>query len=153
MPLSATRPLDTSLYRLEKSRIFGWPRGKNDFKEPFENLNHRFFDFIEISFWACQEAENELAVLCNHYKSSFNDIRQVSFWAGPEAENRLNVPCGPLKQRFLDLNKFAFWDSEEAENEFKVTCEQLKHRFLDFNLVDFGLNKRKQMSCKCLSTI
>jgi len=38
----------------------------NDFKETFENLNDRFFDFIEISFWAGQEEENEFAVPCNH---------------------------------------------------------------------------------------
>jgi len=31
---------------------------ENDFKVPFDNLKHRLFHFIQISFWAGQEAEN-----------------------------------------------------------------------------------------------
>ena len=38
---------------------------KKDFKVSFDNLNHRFFDFIQIVFWACQEAENEFYSLNN----------------------------------------------------------------------------------------
>jgi len=38
----------------------------NYFKVTFEDLNHRFFEFIEISFWDGQEEENEFAVPCNH---------------------------------------------------------------------------------------
>ena len=38
----------------------------NDFKVTFKNLNHRLFDFMEIEFLSGQEAENELAVPCNH---------------------------------------------------------------------------------------
>jgi len=39
---------------------------ENDFKVPFDNMNHRFFDFIQIAFWAGQEAEFEFAVPYNH---------------------------------------------------------------------------------------
>jgi len=39
---------------------------ENDLEVPFEDLNHRFFNFMENAFWAGQEAENEFAVPCNH---------------------------------------------------------------------------------------
>ena len=39
---------------------------KNVLKLQFEDLNNRFFNFIEIAFWGGQEVENELALPCNH---------------------------------------------------------------------------------------
>jgi len=39
---------------------------ENVFKVPFEDLYHRFFDFIQIAFLGGQEAENELTLPCNH---------------------------------------------------------------------------------------
>jgi len=39
---------------------------ENDFKVTFDNLNHRFFDFIQIAIWAGKEAENEFSVPCNY---------------------------------------------------------------------------------------
>jgi len=42
---------------------------ENDFKVTFDKLNHRFFDFIQIAFWAGQDVEIEVAVPCNHKKN------------------------------------------------------------------------------------
>ena len=39
---------------------------ENDFNGPLDNLNNRFFDFIQISFCVGQEAQNVFAVPCNH---------------------------------------------------------------------------------------
>jgi len=35
---------------------------ENDLKVAFDNLNHRFYEFLRIAFWSGQEAENEFAV-------------------------------------------------------------------------------------------
>ena len=65
---SAWRPLETSLTRPHQSRILGLLRGRksllfeflvlqeaeNDFKMTFDNLIHRFFDFIQTTFWVGQ---------------------------------------------------------------------------------------------------
>ena len=40
-------------------------KADNDFKVTFDNMNDRFFDFIQNAFWAVQEAANEFAVPCN----------------------------------------------------------------------------------------
>jgi len=42
------------------------PSTDNDFKVTFDNLNHRFFDLIQIAFWVGQEAANEFPVPSNH---------------------------------------------------------------------------------------
>ena len=47
--------LETSLSRPQQSRILGLQEAENDFKD----LNHRFFDYMEIAFWAVHNAENE----------------------------------------------------------------------------------------------
>jgi len=98
--------------RPKRSSTWRGQEVEKDFKVPFDNLKHRFFDFKEIAFWAGRKAENDLAVPCNHKKSGFNDFTQVAFWSCPGAENWLYVPCGPLKYRFLDLNKDAFWNGK-----------------------------------------
>jgi len=51
---------------LKKGAFSVGQEAENDIKEPFDNLNHRFFDCIQIAFWAGQEAENEFTVPCNH---------------------------------------------------------------------------------------
>ena len=83
----------------------------------FDNLIHRFFEFIQIAFWAIAEAENKLRVPCEHFK-----------------------------HRYLELNQVAFWVGQEAENEFRVTCDPLKHPFFTSLKKHFGLVKRKKMS-------
>jgi len=64
--LSAFRPLESSIYRLEKIAFSVGREAEKDFKVPFDNLKHRFFHFIQITFWAGQEAENEFALPYNH---------------------------------------------------------------------------------------
>ena len=53
----------------------------------FDNLNHCFFDFIQIAFWATPEAQNKLGVPCDPLKHHFFDLTQVEFWVGQEAES------------------------------------------------------------------
>jgi len=51
----------------------------NDFKVSFEDLNHRFFDIIEIAFSAVHNAENELLLPCNYEKNHFFNFYRVAF--------------------------------------------------------------------------
>jgi len=46
-------------------KFFVGTETENDFKVTFDNVNYRFFEFIETAFWASQEVENEVAVLLN----------------------------------------------------------------------------------------
>jgi len=52
---------------------------KNEFKVPFDYLNHRFFDFIQITFWAAYELEIKFLVLCNHQKISIFEFLKSYF--------------------------------------------------------------------------
>ena len=55
-----------SLSTWRKSHFWLFNKQKIDFKVPFDNLKHRYFDFIQLEFLPGQEAENEFAVPCNH---------------------------------------------------------------------------------------
>jgi len=44
---------------LKKETISIGQGPKIDFKVTFDKLNHRFFDFIQIAFWASPEAQNK----------------------------------------------------------------------------------------------
>ena len=92
---------------------------ENYFKVTFDNLNHRFFDFIQIAFWVI-----------------------------PEAQNKLRVPCETLKHRFFDINQVAFWDGQEAENESKENATPWNIDFFNFTHVTFWvvLRGRKWVS-------
>jgi len=48
--LSTIRPLESSLYRLKKDEFSVGQEAENDFKVTIDNLNNRFFDFIQIAF-------------------------------------------------------------------------------------------------------
>jgi len=48
--LIAILPLESSLYRLEKFAISVGQVAKNYFKVTFDNMNHRFFDFIKLHY-------------------------------------------------------------------------------------------------------
>jgi len=65
MTFNAILPLESSLYRLKKVAFSVGQETGNDFKVTFDNLNHRFFDFMHIAFWAGVEAENEISLPCN----------------------------------------------------------------------------------------
>ena len=80
------------------------------------SINQSIIINTQVAFWAGQEEENKLKVICDHSKHPFFDFTQVAFSAGHEAENEIKVTCEPMKQRFLDLNQVAFWDGPEAEN-------------------------------------
>jgi len=105
--LFSIRPLESSLYRLEKVAFLFGQESEIYFILPLVNLIHPLIEFIKIAFWAGQEAENAFAVPCNHYKITFL-LHQVGFCAGPEAGNKLKMPCEPLTNCFLDLSQFAF---------------------------------------------
>jgi len=38
------------------------------------------------------------------------DFIQVAFWAGQEAENEFKMPFDHLKHRVLDFTQVAFWE-------------------------------------------
>ena len=90
--LSSIRRLESSLFDFKKVVFSVGQEAENNFKEPFDNLIHRFFDFIQIAFWTGQEAEHEFVVPCNYWNFSFFKFNEVAFWAGPEAEKYLKVP-------------------------------------------------------------
>jgi len=87
--LRAIQPLESSLYRLEKS-LFGWSRSRKWLRSDFDNLNYRFFTFIQIAFWASPGAQNKLRVPCKPLKHHLFDLTQVAFWVGQVAENDSN---------------------------------------------------------------
>ena len=101
-------PLESSLYQLEKSRIFCWSRSKK---------------WLESYIWQLE--------------SSLLRLYQIAFSASPEAENKWRMPYETLQHRFFELTQVAFWDGQETEYEFKVKCDPLNHRFLDFTQVAF----------------
>jgi len=70
---------------------------RKSLQSAFDNLIHRFFDFIQIAFWGGHEAEICSQVLANTRKFALLNSPKSYFWAVPKAENRLKVPCGPLK--------------------------------------------------------
>ena len=100
---------------------------ENNFKVVWEHLKHNLIDFIQIEFWAVQQAK--MILMCHsttwnvnlsnsHNLQRFLDFTQVAFWAGKEEENEFPVPCDHLKNRFLDLTKLEFWVCQEAQNYF-----------------------------------
>ena len=89
--LSSIWRLESSFVHLKNVAFSVGQEAENDFNGPFDNYNHRSFDFMQISFWVSQGAENVYAVPCNHYKSRFIEFTKVVFWAVPEAENWLKL--------------------------------------------------------------
>jgi len=61
----------------------------------FETLKIRFFDFIQISFWASRQVQNELRGQCETLKHRFFDLTQVAFCVGQEAENKFKEYATP----------------------------------------------------------
>jgi len=105
--LSAIRPLESSLYRLEIFPFSAGQKAEYDFNIPFDHLNRLFFNFTQFEFRVVQEAENEFAVPCNQLKRRFLELKQTSFCADQEAENEFGVPGNDLKHRFLDHTQVA----------------------------------------------
>ena len=60
--------------------------------------------------------QSELGVL----ETSLIDFIQVAFWAGQNAENKFKMPLDHLKYRFLAFTQVVFWAVQEADNEFKL---------------------------------
>jgi len=71
---------------LNKIAISVGHEAKNYFNATFDNLNHRFFDFIQITFWASSEAQNELKVPCEPLTHRFFDLAQVAIWVGKDCK-------------------------------------------------------------------
>ena len=116
-------PFESSIYQLEKSRIFGWSRSKK---------------WLKSDVWQLE--------------SSLFRRHQISFSASPEDENNLKMPFENLKHCFFELIQVAFWDGQEAELEFKVTWDPLKIAFSTSPKSHVRLVKRKKMSFQWLAT-
>ena len=123
-PLSATRPLESSLYRLEKSRIFGWTRNRKWLQSSIPSLETSFFQLNHKShFGLVKKQKMTSQSLANRLKHRFLEFTQAAFWGGQDTDNEFGVPGNDLKHRFLDFSQVAFCYGQDAENEFKVTCE------------------------------
>ena len=93
--LSAFRPLETSPYRLEKSRNFGWSRSRKWLQSFIRSL-HRFLDFAQVAFWASQEAEIEFSVPWNQLNHRLLELNKAHFVV-VKRQNEFGVPGNDLK--------------------------------------------------------
>ena len=69
--LSTIRPLESSLYPLEKVEFSAGEEAENDFKVPFDHLNNCFLNFTQIEFWAGQVVENDFAMPLTNWNIAF----------------------------------------------------------------------------------
>ena len=71
----------------------------------FDHLKSRF---IEMKNVHGQEAEKDFKVTNDNLNHRFFDFIQIAIWASSEAQNKLREPCDPLKHRFFEFTHFAF---------------------------------------------
>ena len=147
----------------------------------FVNLNHIFFDFVQIAFWASVRAENGFAVPCNHKKVAFwlHPSRNLGWTRGrkwvPSAKRPLKTSISrphqsrilglsrgrkwllsvirPLESSLYRLKKVVFSVGQEAENSCIVTFDNFNHRFFLFTKSHFGLGQRSKISWECHASL
>ena len=149
--LSAILPIESSLYWLKEVALSVGQEVENDFKVTFDNLNHRFFDFIQIEFSASPLVQIKLRMPSEPLEHRFLELIQVAFSDGQEAGNEFKVTCDTLKHFFFVFTQVAFWTGQEEINDFPVIGDHLNHRFFDFIKMDFQLVQTPKISWECLS--
>ena len=131
--------LETSLSRPQQSRILGCHEAENDFKD----LNHRFFDFMDIALWAVYNPENGSHCLATTRKVAFLILR-IRIFGWSRGRKKCRVPYVHLNIEFsTSTNSHFAMDKrpkrsstrhgKEIEKDFKVPFDNMKHRFFDFN--------------------
>ena len=107
---------------------------ENYFKVPLDNMDHRFFDFIQIHFGLVTRQKISSQCLATTRKLCLLTSQNcILGWSGA----RKLVECA-MRAIEISLNRSQqrrILEWQESVNEFKVTCEHLQHRFLDFTQV------------------
>ena len=77
--LSAILPIESSLYRLKKVALSVGQEAENDFKVTFDNLKHRFFDFIQMEFSASPEVQKSWEYFQSPWNIAFSNSSKSHF--------------------------------------------------------------------------
>ena len=79
---SAWRHLKLPFLDLNKVEFWGCQEAENDLKVPFEDLNHRFYDLIEVAFWAVHKQKMSSHRILTTRKVAFLIIpRRILGWS------------------------------------------------------------------------
>jgi hypothetical protein len=108
MSRMVNRPLETSFYRINSSRILGQPEGKNWILSAIRTIDHRFLDSAKVAFWVRQRANNPVSRCFETMKLRFIDFNQVVYCGGQKAGFEFSGHFDKLNHRFIDFNKVAF---------------------------------------------